>query len=220
MEKKITLLIADDHPLFLEGLVTVIMKSDKYDIAAKTDNGETAVRLARTHTPDIIVLDIQMPQMDGLRAAETILKEQPNAKIILLTMFNEENLAKRAMQKGVKGFVLKENAVSSILHAISAVADGGLFISPQVSPFTKREDLKKSAEKSEVLTFTEERVLKFIGEGMPTKEIAGVLNVSAKTIENHRGNICKKLGISGTSALLRYAMQNKAGTAKLTGKGD
>ncbi|NUM72655.1 MAG: response regulator transcription factor [Ignavibacteriaceae bacterium] len=210
MEPKISIFIADDHPVFLAGLISIIGRRDDAEICGQATNGDDALAEIRRIKPDIALLDLQMPGLDGLQIAEQYLKENPDQKIILLTMFNDENIVRRALGFGVRGFVLKENAVSQVTLAIDAVATGGIYLSPQLTGvLTHRKDLKPSG-KDELFTSAEKKILKLIGEGKSSKEISSVLFVTEKTIENHRGNICRKLGISGTSALLRYAMQNKS----------
>lgn len=209
MENKITIIIADDHPIFLAGLLSVISRREDIEILGQADNGKDALSLLRTRKPDAALLDVQMPGLDGMQVAEYILKENPAQKIILLTMFNDENLVRRAFNCGVTGYVLKENAVSQITLAIDAVVSGGVYISPQLTNVLANRRQPKSTGKDEMLTVSEKKILKLISEGKSSREIAMLLNVSEKTIENHRGNICKKLGISGSASLLRYAMQNK-----------
>lgn len=210
MENKITLCIADDHPVFLAGLISVIGRREDLEICCQAVNGNDALSMLLTQKPDIALLDVQMPGMDGIQVAAACLKENPVQKIILLTMFNDENLVRRALNYGVKGFVLKENAITQITIAIDVVVSGGVYLSPQLSGFLSQRRQIKSGSKDEIFTAAEKKILKLISEGKSSKEIAASLIVSEKTIENHRGNICRKLGITGTASLLRYAMQNKS----------
>lgn len=207
---KIKICIADDHPVFLAGLLSVIGRREDIEICGQAGTGTDALTMLRTHQPDIALLDIQMPGIDGLQVSEEILKELPELKIILLTMFNDQQLVQRSFAKGVKGYVLKENAVTQITQAIDIVVAGGMYISSQLSSLLTGSKIKKPASEEEVFTVAEKRILKYIAEGKSSKEIAALLNISSKTVENHRGNICKKLGITGTASLLRYAVNNKS----------
>ncbi len=210
MANNIRVFIADDHPIFLAGLLSVIGRREDIEICGQAANGNDALAFIRALKPDVALLDIQMPGMDGIKVAEACLKENPAQKIILLTMFNDENLVRRAFNTGVMGFVLKENAVSQITFAIDAVAANGVYLSPQLTKVLAHRPEKKDSARDEMFTVSEKKILKLISEGKSSREIALALNVSGKTVENHRGNICKKLGITGSSSLLRYAMQNKS----------
>jgi DNA-binding NarL/FixJ family response regulator len=159
--------------------------------------------------PDIAILDVQMPKLDGFEVAKIVIKEKLATKIIFLTMFKDVELIKKVFDLGVKGYVLKENAVNDIVTCIESVAENKFFISPQASDLLFKQKEQKKKPVDEKLTHSEKKILSLIAQDKSSKEIAEELFVSVKTIENHRSNICKKLGITGNSALLIYALKNK-----------
>lgn len=209
MENKITVIIADDHPLLIQGLVTILSQKQNIAVLGHAADGPAALTLIRSHKPNVAILDVQMPLMDGFKVAQTLINEGSVTKFILLTMFIEEAFVKKVFELGVKGYILKDNAVSDIVDCIESVAAGRIYLSPQVSDLLLRESQKLPEDENNILTASELRIVKLIGEAKSTREISAELFVSVKTVENHRGNICKKLGITGNSALLKYAMQQK-----------
>jgi len=185
------------------------------EIVGEAGDGQQALRLAEELTPDVIVLDIEMPILNGLQAAQEIIKRRLPVDIIFLTMYKEEDMFNEAMNIGVKGYVLKENAVSDIVNSIKSVASGRYFLSPNISEFlvNKSDRIRSLLRKKpqlENLTVTERKVLKLISEIKTSKEIGDMLHISYKTVENHRSNICNKLEIHGSHSLLKFAIENKA----------
>ncbi len=209
MNKKLKILIADDHPLLLEGLFYMLNKREDFQIIGQAANGLEALKIVREIKPDIAILDIQMPKLDGFEVSKIIIQEKLPTKIIFLTMFKDVELIKKVIDLGIKGYVLKENAVNDIVNCIESVAEGKFFISPQVSDILLNQKEKKKKEEDDLLTPSEKKIIDLIALDKSSKEIAEELFVSVKTIENHRSNICKKLGITGNSALLKYALKNK-----------
>lgn len=207
MENKIKILIADDHPLLKQGLLFVLSKIEKFEIVGDASDGQTALDLIKKLKPDIAILDIQMPLIDGFEVAKIVIDEKLSTNIIFLTMFQEKAFIQKVFKLGIKGYVLKENAVIDIVSSIEAVMDGKFFLSPQVSALLLEKNNDDSIIKK--LTKTESKILKLIAEQKTSKEIAAELFISINTVENHRSSICKKLGITGNSALLKFAMQNK-----------
>lgn len=208
------LIIADDHPIFRKGLVDLITSTTRFSICGEAENGNTAFELIKKLTPDIAILDINMPGMNGFDIAKKVKYEEIKVNIIFLTMYNEEELFNKAMDLGVKGYILKECAVKDILDCIQSVADGKYYISPVISDYLvnrstvlKIDEQQKSA--IEKLTPTEKQILKFIAEDKTSKEIADRLFISVRTVENHRMNICNKLSIHGSNALLKFSLENK-----------
>ena len=206
MKNKVRIIIADDHPVLSEGLVSVLNKREGMEIIGLAIDGEEALNLIRKYKPDIAILDVQMPKPDGFEVAQIVISEKLPTKIIFLTMFKEEDFIKKAIDLGIKGYILKESAVIDIIKCIAAVENDKFFLSPQVSDVLLSYTNKK--ENEEELTSSEKKILLLIGKGKGSKEIAEELSVSIKTVENHRSHICKKLGITGNSALLKYSMQN------------
>jgi len=214
-QPKLRVLIADDHPIFRKGLIMAIEADSAIEIVGEAGDGQQALRLAEELTPDVIVLDIEMPILNGLQAAQEIIKRRLPVDIIFLTMYKEEDMFNEAMNIGVKGYVLKENAVSDIVNSIKSVASGRYFLSPNISEFlvNKSDRIRSLLRKKpqlENLTVTERKVLKLISEIKTSKEIGDLLHISYKTVENHRSNICNKLEIHGSHSLLKFAIENKA----------
>jgi DNA-binding NarL/FixJ family response regulator len=208
MDKNIRIIIADDHPLLRQGLVFTLSKRPNLKVVAEAEDGQKALELVRELKPDIAILDVQMPALDGFEVARSMIAESSKTKIIFLTMFKEEEFVRKVFDLGIKGFVLKENAVIDIVNCIESVMDNNFFISPQISNILLSKNNNTKGALNKDLTQAENRILKLIAEENTSKEIAEKLHVSIKTVENHRGNICKKLGITGNSALLKYALKN------------
>ena len=214
MKAEPRILIADDHPIFREGLRKVIERERGGQIIAEAGDGEAALKLIRELKPDIAVLDVVMPQLNGLGVAREARRQKLKAALVFLTMFKEEDMFNEAMDLGAHGYVLKENAVSDIIHCLRAVAAGEYFISPAISHLLLRRTerargLANTTPGLTNLTPSERRILQMIAAGRTTKEIAGELFLSPKTIENHRFNIAEKLQIHGNNAVLRFALENK-----------
>lgn len=206
MENKLKIIIADDHPLLKQGLLYVLSKKEDYEIVGNANEGNSALELIRNLKPDIAILDVRMPSIDGFEIAKIVFDEKIPTKIIFLTMFKEEEFVKKVIEFGVRGYVLKENAITDIVNCIEAVKEGKLFLSPQISEILLSVDSKNELD---ILTTSEKNILDLIALEKSSKEIAEELSISLKTVENHRSHICKKLNVTGNSALLKYALQNK-----------
>lgn len=214
-QTKLRVLIADDHPIFRKGLIQAVGSDRAIEIVGEAGDGQQALRLADELKPDVAVLDIEMPELSGLQVAEEIIKRRLPVDIVFLTMYKEEDMFNEAMDLGVKGYVLKESAVSDIVNSIKTVATGRYYLSPTISEFlVSRSDrarlLLKKKPQLENLTATERKVLRFISENKTSKEIANELNISYRTVENHRSNICNKLEIHGSHSLLKFAIEHKS----------
>lgn len=207
MNKKVRIIIADDHPLFSQGVIQVLSTRKNLEVIGQAENGKAALELIRRELPDIAILDVQMPGMDGFEVAKIVRTEKLATKIIFLTMFNQESFIKKVFEIGVKGYILKDSAITDILKCIEAVSEDNFYLSPQVSHFLLTMNLKEKPAAKDELTQSEKKILKLIGQGKSSKEIAEELFISTKTVENHRSNICKKLNITGNSALLKYALK-------------
>lgn len=208
MTEQLKIILADDHPLLIQGLAQVLSKRDNLQIIGQAVDGGGALDLIRNLKPDIAILDVQMPKPDGFEIAKIVAGEKLSTKIIFLTMFKEEAFIKKVIELGVKGYILKESAVTDIVKCVDAVADDKFFLSPQVSNVLLNQSGKAKNLSTNKLTPSETNILSLIGKGKSSKEIADELFISIKTVENHRTNICKKLGITGNSALLKYALRN------------
>ncbi|HEY0673292.1 MAG TPA: response regulator transcription factor [Longimicrobiales bacterium] len=212
MTEPITIVIADDHPLFRRGLREVLEPERAFRIVGEGTDGEDAIALVRRLRPDIALLDISMPRISGLDVAEMIRHEQLGAAVVLLTMYREAAVFRRAIDLGVKGYILKDSAVVEIVSCLHMVAHGRAYISPALSTELLERSTQLTAPQFTALsglTPAEQPILHMIARGLTSAEIATALGKSVKTIENQRSHICQKMGLSGPQALLRFALENK-----------
>jgi len=212
---EITLIIADDHPIFRKGLRQVVETDAALKVLAEAEDGEAALALIQQLNPDVALLDVDMPKLDGVEVARALREKQLPVSVVFLTMHKDEDVFNDAMDAGAKGYVLKESAVTDLILCIRAVAAGQHFISPQLSSFlltrsARMASLVKQKPTLDSLTATERRVLKLIADNKTSREIAADLFVSIRTVENHRANICAKLDLHGAHALLNFALANKS----------
>ncbi len=211
----VSIIIADDHPLFRRGLRDVIATDLRFTVVGEASDGIEALDAVERLAPRIIVLDIDMPRMSGLEAAQKIVERELPVLIVILTMYDDDALFRKALDIGVMGYVLKDGAAGEVLLALRAVSEGDYYISPSMtSNVLKRERNVGAAasmrDKIALLSPTELSVLKMIAESKTTDEIAHRLFISRKTVEHHRANMCLKLKISGAYALVRFALLNRS----------
>ncbi len=214
-EHQITILIADDHSLIRKGLRDIIISDSSFHVIAETDEGGKALQMIEERKPHVAILDVDMPNMSGFDVAMKIQQRGLLVSVVILTMYETESMFNRALDLGVMGYVVKANAENEILQCLREIAKGKHFISPSLTNFLVKRKVKSSSTTTtpsglSSLTRTEHIVLTLIAEKKTTNEIASQLFVSPRTIETHRRNICDKLGISGTNALLAYAIENKS----------
>jgi DNA-binding NarL/FixJ family response regulator len=214
MKHKVKLLIVDDHPVFRRGLREIIAEDSRFQIVGETSDGATALRLVKECKPDIAVVDIDMPLMNGLETVREFQENEFSVKVIFLTMYKEEDMFNAAMDLGVKAYIVKDDAADEILAALEKVAINEPFISRSMSDVGQRrknrvKELLLSKPQIEDLTAAERRILKLIAEDHTSKEIADKLQISTKTIENHRQNICHKLQLHGSHSLLKFAFEHR-----------
>ena len=207
--------IADDHPIFRQGLLKIMEGDPELEIVGESGDGEEALQLIRSLCPDIAVLDISMPGMSGLEIVSEVQKESLKVEFIILTMFDEEEYFDEAMDSGVKGYLLKENATSDLLSCLKSVAQGKYYVSPSISEYllnrnTRVKELNKSSPALIGLTQMEKKVLRLIADNKTSKEVAAELFISYRTVQNHRTNICNKLDLKGHHKLLQFALENKS----------
>jgi two-component system response regulator NreC len=199
-------LLADDHPIVRDGL-RAILREEGFEVIAEAADGHEAVRLSQELEPDIAVLDISMPLLNGIDAAKEILKSAPKTKVVLLTMYTDERYVLASLRAGITAYVLKNKAASSLVHALRAVRKGEIYLSSGVSRTVVDAFLAKDDAPADQLSVREREVLQLIAEGKNVKEIASVLGISIKTAESHRTNVMRKLNIHETAGLVRYAIR-------------
>jgi DNA-binding NarL/FixJ family response regulator len=215
MSQEISIVIADDHPIFRRGLRTLIEAVPLLKVVAEADDGESALARILELQPDVAVLDINMPPPDGLAIARRLREQRFPVEAILLTMYHEEGLVNAALDAGVKGFIVKDGAANEIVGCIKAVAGGQNFFSPILSGHlvtrgNRTEGVRVRSASLDELTASERRVLLLVAESMTNKEIAEKMFISVRTVEHHRSNICGKLGLAGKNALLSFALTHKS----------
>ena len=200
------ILLAEDHVLVRQGLRALLEQAGMVVIGEASDGSETLC-LARAHQPEIAVLDIAMPHLNGLETARRLREIVPRTKIIVLTMHHEEIYVLEALQAGVVGYVLKTQAAVDLVQAIHAALQGVIYLSPRVTNAVVQAYLSSATLPSDPLTPREREIVQRIAEGQTTKEIAAHLGLSVKTVESHRINLMRKLGIHETATLVRYAIR-------------
>lgn len=210
MESEIRILIADDHPIVREGLRQSIERDADLKVVSEAGDGREALAKIREYQPQIVILDIDIPELDGFEVAHAVREEKIAAKIIFLTVHREEIYMKKALKLGAVGYVLKDSAVTDIVYAIKAAVKNQSFISPAMTAYLIKPHFTGGQDGLQSLTPTERSVLKLIAEYKTTKEIAEALFVSTRTIETHRLNICQKLHLQGSHSLMKYALKNLA----------
>ena len=209
---RIRVLIADDHAIVREGVRALLTLSDDIEVVGEAANGEEAVTLARSLRPDVILMDIAMPGLGGLEATIEIRRENTEARILVLTQYEDREYIRRFLKAGVSGYVLKKAAGSELAAGIRAVFRGGLVLDPDVAREAMRDQAAsaapgEAADPYDALTDREKQVLKLVAEGHSNKEVAGLLDISVKTAMSHREHIMRKLDLHSRTELIRFALQ-------------
>ena len=202
----IRILLADDHVMVRQGL-RVLLEQAGMIVIGEASDGQEALRLAHEHTPDVAVLDIAMPSLNGLETARRLRETLPQTKIVLLTMHTEEPYVLEALQAGAVGYVLKTQAAGDIVQAIRDALQGAIYLSSRVAHTVVQAYLTRSSLSPDPLTSREREIVQRIAEGQTTKEIASALGLSVKTVESHRSSLMRKLDIHETATLVRYAIR-------------
>jgi len=199
-------LLADDHQIVRQG-IRAILEREGFEVVGEGTNGREAVVLASQTHPDVVVLDLIMPILNGMEAGREILQQQPGTRLVLLTMHTEEHQIVAALRAGFRGYVVKTQAAEDLVSAIREVARGEIYLSPGVSRVFVEGYLAQVAPASEPLTPRERQVLQLVAEGKTSKEIASLLDLTVKTAESYRSRIMEKLDIHDTASLVRYAIR-------------
>ncbi len=214
MQNRISVIIADDHPIFRLGLVSILSKNRNINIVGQAENGELALSLVSELEPNVAILDVEMPLLSGLQICEHIKAEGYKTKVIILTLFKEEDLYYRAIELGACGYVLKEHSLNEIGKAVEIVGAGGKYVSEALALNLKSNKSNmvidpKVADALAKLSNTELKILKFISQRLSSKEIASKLFISSQTVDSHRYHISKKLKLEpGQNNLLKFAFEN------------
>jgi len=207
----ITILLADDHKITREGLRSLLDKQDDMEVVAEAEDGRTTVSLVRELLPDVVIMDVSMPDLNGMEATRQITGELPNVKIIALSMHSDELFVTEMLKSGASGYLLKDCAFEELERAIRVVVVGQRYLSPCISGVVVNGYLHRLSEadfsSSEVLTDREREVLQLMAEGKSTKQIALKLHISIKTVETHRRQIMDKLDIHSVAELTKYAIR-------------
>jgi DNA-binding NarL/FixJ family response regulator len=201
-----TIVLADDHVMFREGVKRIIEQNQDICISGEANDGLELLNFLKKSTPDLVILDISMPNLRGLEAIKEIKRGYPQVKILVLTMHKKKEFIRQALSSGADGFLLKEDAGGELIRAVQAIRKGGKYISPLLAALMTSLALEQ--DQAEVLTIREREVLKLLAEGKRTEEIAAVLHISPHTVRRHRYNIMEKLGINNLADLLKYAISH------------
>lgn len=210
--RKTRILLADDHKLMRSGLKALIEQQPDLAVVGEADDGRQAVALAISLKPDLLVMDIGMPNLNGIEAAHQITQATPGTAIVILSMHSDESYVLRALKAGAKGYLLKDSAESDLIRAVHAVAGGKSFFSPAVSKVLLDDYVRKlqrsgAEDAYDLLTPREREILQLIVEGKSNKDVANLLNLSVYTVETHRSNIMEKLNLRGIPELILYAVR-------------
>jgi two-component system response regulator NreC len=203
----IRIVLADDHVLVRQGLKS-LLEREGFQVVAEASDGQEALSHVESLQPDIVVMDISMPTLNGLNAAQKMSRSSPKTKTILLTQHDEGQYIREALEAGVKGYVLKSQVASDLLSAIRQVSRGQVYLSPGVSNAVMEAYHSKSEKSKNPLTLRERQVLQLIAEGKSTKDVASLLGISVKTAESHRSRLMQKLDIHETASLVLYAVRH------------
>jgi DNA-binding NarL/FixJ family response regulator len=208
------ILVVDDHAVVRRGVRSLLESEEGFDITGEATTGREAVDMARRLQPDVVVMDLSLPELNGLDATRQILKASPGSEILVLTMHHSEELAREVLQAGARGYVLKSDADQSLIAAVKSLREHKPFLSSRVTEFVlddylRRTDALAGALSHEPVTAREREIIQLLAEGKSNKEAASTLGISVKTIEAHRANIMRKLRLRSVSELVRYAIRNK-----------
>ncbi|HXY15984.1 MAG TPA: response regulator transcription factor [Terriglobales bacterium] len=210
--KKVRILLADDHQLMRSGVRLMLEREPDMSVVGEASDGRQAVALAKSLRPDVVIMDIGMPNLNGIEAATQMTQENPELAIVILSMHPDETYVLRALKAGARGYLLKDSAEADLIKAVHVVANGKSFFSPSVSKVLLDDYVRKlkrsgTDDAYDLLTPREREVLQLIAEGKSNKDIANLLNLSVYTVESHRSNLMEKLNLRGLPELILYAVR-------------
>jgi two-component system, NarL family, response regulator NreC len=212
MEMPLRIIIADDHTVVRDGLRAVLERQPDMSVIAEAADGRECVRLAEEHSPDVVVMDIAMPNMNGMEATRRIVSANPATAVVILSMHQDESYVLGALTAGAKAYILKDSARSDVIDAVRATARGQSFLTRKISRMLQEDyihDLRSRglSDRYELLTDREREVLQLVAEGRSNKQVASALNIGVTTVETHRGHILQKLGLHSVPELILYAVR-------------
>jgi RNA polymerase sigma factor (sigma-70 family) len=209
---QIRILLADDHTIIRSGLRLLLEQQPDFKVVAEAGDGREAVELVSRHHPDVTVLDIGMPQLNGIEATQQIASREPRTQVVILSMHSDEGYVLRALKAGARAYILKNSADADLIRAVRSVSEGKSFFSPVISKMLLEDYIRQIRDKEvedsyDLLTPREREILQLLAEGKTNKEVAKILNLSLYTVETHRGNILEKLNLHGVPELILYAVR-------------
>ena len=210
--KKLRILLADDHIVMRSGLRALLDRQPNLEVVGESENGHETVALATSLKPDVVVMDVGMPVLNGIEATHAIVTQCPTIAVVILSMHADESYVMRALKAGARGYLLKDSAAADLIGAIQAVSQGKSFFSPKVSRILAEDYVRVLKQKGAVdtydlLTSREREILQLLAEGKANKEVATALNISPYTVETHRGHILQKLNLHNSAELVLYAVR-------------
>ena len=210
--KPVRILLADDHTVVRKGLRLLLESVPEFQVIADAADGRDAVSLAEQHRPEVVVMDVAMPILNGIEAARQITAKQPSTAIVFLSMHGDESYVLRALKAGARAYLLKDSAEYDLIQAVKAVSEGKAFFSPAISKMLVEDYMRQMQERGvedsfELLTTREREVLQLLAEGKNNKDVAALLNLSLYTVETHRSNIFQKLNLHSQAELILYAIR-------------
>jgi two-component system response regulator NreC len=212
--KQIRILLADDHNVMRKGLRLLLESQPEFTVVAEAADGREAVEQAEATSPDVVVLDIAMPNLSGIEAAQRIIAQRPSTSVVILSMHSDEGYVLRALKAGAKGYLLKDSVEGDLIEAITTVHQGKTFFSREIGKMLVEDYIREirargSEDSYELLTSREREILQLLAEGKSNKEIAGALNLSSHTVETHRRNLQDKLNLHSFAELILYAVRKR-----------
>jgi DNA-binding NarL/FixJ family response regulator len=210
--KKLRILLADDHIVMRTGLRALLERQPNLEVVGESENGRETVGLAASLRPDVVVMDVGMPVLNGIEATQMIVTQCPTVAVVILSMHADESYVMRALKAGARGYLLKDSAAADLIGAIQAISQGKSFFSPKVSRILAEDYVRVLKQKGAVdtydlLTSREREILQLLAEGKANKEVAATLNISPYTVETHRGHILQKLNLHNSAELVLYAVR-------------
>ena len=210
--KKIRILIADDHGIVRKGLRLQLEQNSDFEVVGEATEGREAVRMAEELAPDVVIMDIAMPNLNGIQATTQLVKKNPQTGVIILSMYSDETYLMRTLAAGAKGYLLKESADVDLVRAVQVVAEGKPFFSPAIADTLLEDYMRQLQQRGlqdsyDLLTEREKEILQLLAEGKSNKDVAGILNVSTNTVETHRTRIMQKLDLHSTADIVLYAVR-------------